>query len=77
MTWGGKGGSTQTSKGRKPTEGRYRKSHGPGADVCLLVMRNRCGESGRDRVEINLERIKAKPWGVCGSLQALDLDGTI
>lgn len=77
MIWGGKGGSIQILKGRKFIEGRYRKFYGFGVDVCLLVMRNRCGEFGRDRVEINLERIKVKFWGVCGLLQVLDLDGII
>lgn len=46
-------------------EGRYGKSYGLGADVCWLVMRNRCGEPERDRVETNLERTKEKPWCVC------------
>ena len=47
--------------------------------MCHEVMRSRCGEPERDRVEMNLERTKEHTWCVCvgGSLQVLGLEGTI
>lgn len=55
-----------TLEGREQIEGRHTKPHGPGADVCLLVLRNRCGKSGRVGVEMSLERTGS---GCGGSLQ--------